>query len=138
MSKWTGATSTTIRSAQSGFGSRRSYRAAAASASSVLKNLTSLAGQPTASPRKHRQPPQPPSSPSNSKHVHLFGARVNLCPNPKNCGECMKKDRRRLRRVSDREEGVEYTNMTRKGCPHPNCGGHPIGKDCWPDFRHNN
>lgn len=97
------------------------------------ENLTGLAGPPTASPRKHRRPSSPEP---NVKHVQLLNERVEVCSG-KNCGECMRKGRKRKPKAGQEIEGVEYAHKTRLGCPHPNCRDHPVCEDCWPDFKHN-
>jgi hypothetical protein len=95
-------------------------------------DLTGPTGPPTASPRKHRRvlSPEP-----NSKHVQLVTERVKVCDG-KECGECMRKGKKRKPKAGKEVEGVEYAHRTRLGCPHPICRDHPVCKDCWPTFKH--
>jgi hypothetical protein len=94
-----------------------------------VNNLTGPTGPPTASPRKHRRSPSP--LPANSKHAELVKDRVQVCECTQNCGECMRKNRKRKPKA-----GEEKMHMTRLGCPHPLCRDHPVCEDCWADFKH--
>ena len=82
----------------------------------------------------------PPSSSSPRKRRHQEEAkdhvtnRVKIFPNPRDCGECIAKQK--VRKPKGVSNDGAYINKSFLGCPHPNCENHPICKECWSRYKH--